>query len=78
MGNIDILIVSETNIDDTFPTSQFIFSGFTASFRFDLRDNGEGILVYVREDIPSKLLKMSYIYTNTECLMTEINLSKTK
>ena len=56
-GNIDILIISEIKIDDTFLTSQFIISGFAAPFRFDQTDKGGGILVYIREDIPSQLLK---------------------
>ena len=30
MGSIDILIVTETKIDESFPTSQFIIPGFTS------------------------------------------------
>ena len=37
-GNIDM--VSETKIDDTFPTSQFIVSGFDAPFRFEQKYKG--------------------------------------
>ena len=60
--NIDILMASEIKIDDTFPTSQLIISGFTTLFRFDRTDNGVGKIVYIREDILSKELKRSYIY----------------
>ena len=35
LGNIDILMVSETKIDMSFPTSQFVIQGFAALFRLD-------------------------------------------
>ena len=71
-------MVSETKIDMSFPTSQFVIQGFAAPFRLDRTNTGEGILVYVRDDIPSKLLNISYVSSDTECLATEINLPKTK
>lgn len=77
-GNIDILIISETKINDTFPTSHFITSGFVSPFTFELTYNGGGIFKYIRKDIPSKLLKTPYIFDHTECLTMEIKLRKTK
>ena len=71
-------MVSETKVDDTFPTSQIIISDFAAPCRFDQTYIGEGILVYIRKDIPSKLLKTPYILDHTEWLTIEINLRKTK
>ena len=78
LGNIDIFMVSETKIDMSFPTSQFVIQGFAAPFRLDRTNTGGGILVYVRDDIPSKLLNISYVSSDTECLAIEINLRKTK
>ena len=40
--------------------------------------NGKGILVYVRDYIPSKLLNTSYVSSDTECLAIKVNLNKTK
>ena len=71
-GNIDILMVSETKIDMSFPTSQFVIQGFDAPFRLDRTNTGGRILVYVRDDIPSKLLNISYVSSDTECLAIEI------
>ena len=51
-NEIDILMVSETKLDDTFPTSQFLMQGFSTPFRNDRTSKGGGILLYVREDIP--------------------------
>ena len=74
LGNIDILMVSETKIDMSLPTSQFVIQGFAAPFRLDRTHTSGGILVYVRDDIPSKLLNISYVSSVTECLAIEINL----
>ena len=64
MGNVDILMVTEEKIDKSFPTSQFIIPGFTPPYRFDRTKESEGILAYIREDIPSKLLNISYIVSD--------------
>ena len=78
MGNVDILMVTETKIDESFPTSQFIIPGFTSPYRFDRTKDGGGILVYIREDIPSKLLNTSYIASDIECPGIEVNLRKVR
>ena len=66
-------MVSETKIDMTFPTSQFVIEGFAAPFRLDRTNTCGGILVYVRDDIPSKLLNILYVSSDAECLAIEIN-----
>ena len=71
-------MVSETKTDMSFPTSQFVIQGFAAPFRLDRTNTDGGILVYVRNDIPSKLLNISYVSPDTECLAIEMNLHKTK
>ena len=75
MGNVDI-IVTETKIDKSFITSQFIVPGFTSPFCFDRIKDGGGILVYIREDIPSKLLNISYIVSDIEYRGIEVNVRK--
>ena len=77
LGNNDILMVCENKIDIPFPTSQFFIQGFAAPLRLDRTNTGGGILVYVRDDIPSKLLNISYVSSDNECLAIEINLRKT-
>ena len=55
--NIDILTIAETKLDCTFPTAQFIVEGYKEPFRKDRKKNSGGLLVYVKEDIPSRELK---------------------
>ena len=78
LANIDILMASETKIDMSFPTSQFIVQGSSAPFRLDRTNTGGVILVHVQDDIPSKLLIISYVSSDTKCLAIEIYLRKTK
>ena len=63
-NHIDILCISETKLDDTFPSSNFFIPGYSAPYRLDRSGNGGGILLYVREDIPSKELKLFPIPKN--------------
>ena len=55
-NNVDILMISETKLDDSFPTAQFLLPGFSAPYRPGTNSNGGGIMLYIREDILSKLL----------------------
>ena len=40
-GRIDILMVSETKLDESFPIGQFVIEGFGVSYNVDGKDNGE-------------------------------------
>ena len=78
LGSIDILIVSENNINMSFPTSQLVIQEFAAPLRLDRTNTGGKIRMNVRDDIPSKLLNISYVSSDTECLAIEVNLRKTE
>ena len=42
--------------ETSFPIGQFLLNGYSTPFRLDLNAHGGSILLYVREDILSKLL----------------------
>ena len=45
IGNkIDILLMSETKLDDTFPLNQFILEGFAPPYRLDRTEHGEDLI----------------------------------
>ena len=56
-SEIDIFMISETKIDNTFPISQFTMTGYTIPFRLDRASHGGGIILFVREDISCKITK---------------------
>ena len=75
---IDILMISETKVDSTFPESQFIMPGYSKPYRLDRTRYGGGLIIYVREDIPSKILKQYCFPNDVECMLLEIKLHKKK
>ena len=54
-GRFDILVISETKIDSTFPDSQFYISGFRMC-RADRTKGGGGLMVYIRSDFCFKVV----------------------
>ena len=78
-GNIDILVITETKLDETFPTAQFNIDGYSTPFRKDRDLNmGGGVIIYVREDIPCRELRHHSNTENIEGIFLEINLRKSK
>ena len=57
-NNVDILMISETKLDDSFPTAQFLLHGFNIPYRLQRNSKGGGILLYIKEDIPSRFLNI--------------------
>ena len=77
-GRLDILVLNETKLDSSFPTNQFLIEGFSKPYRFDRNRNGGGVMLYIREDIPSKLLRTHNLPSDIEAFFVELNLRKTK
>ena len=75
-GNIDILMILETKIDESFPVGNFLLPGFSVPCRSDRDSKGGGILLYVLEDIPSNLLSIEN--KPIEGFYVELNLHKNK
>ena len=73
--NIDVLLISETKIDSSFPSTQFDLEGYAIPYILDRNANGDVILLYIREDIPSKLLNTD---SSIEIFFVEIRLRKKK
>ena len=65
-------------LDDTFPVSQFHIHGFSKPCRLDRNRNGGGVIMYVREDIPSKILTKYVLATDIEVLFIELNFRRSK
>ena len=76
--DLDILTIQETKLDSSFPPAQFCIAGYSEPYRLDRNRDGGGVLIYVREDIPSKLLMKHNFTEYVEGLFIEINLRKTK
>ena len=73
--HVDIVAITETKIDNTFTTNQFLIEGFLPPYRSDRNKYGGGILVYIRENIHTQLID---IHTEIECISFLINLRNRK
>ena len=73
---IDILIISETKIDESFPKGNFLIEGFSTPYRLDRNSKGGEIMLCVRVDIPSNLL--TFVYKPIGILFIELTLQNTK
>ena len=58
-ANLDILLISESKLDDSFPSAQFLLDGFSKPCRLNRCSNGSGIFLYIRDDIPARLFSNS-------------------
>ena len=52
-GNVNIMVISEINLDESFPNGLSIIPGYVLSLRLDHNHFGGGIIAFAREDIPS-------------------------
>ena len=72
-GNIDILMITETKIDSTVPVNQFYLNGYNVPYRNDRNTNGGGILVYIRDDIRSRITECENLPSSFEGLAIELS-----
>ena len=76
-NEIDVCMIWETKINNSFPISQYTMTGYSIPFRLDRASHRGGMILFVREDISCKI-------TKTECdvdfegTFLQINLRKKK
>ena len=76
--NIDILLISETKLDDTFPSSQFTIEGYSKPIRLDRDFHGGGLLFFLRDDLTCREITSHKLPDNVECIFLEITIRKIK
>ena len=78
IDNLDVLVITESKLDSSFPTNQFCMGGFSPPFRLDRTANGGGVLIYVRNNIACKELIAHPPLKNVEGIFLELNLKRCK
>ena len=75
-NNVDMLLISETKLNDTYPGSQFFIDGFHPPYRKDRNDIGGVLLfiLFIKDFIPSRILNIQF-NPIIECMVIEINLN---
>ena len=74
---VDILLVSETKLDDTFPLNQFTIDGYSEPIRLDRNCHGGGLIFFTRDDLPCRVLSHN-LPKDVEGIFIELTLRKTK
>ena len=75
---LDMFVVTETKIDESYPTSQFKIEGFGSPFRLDGNKHVGGIMVYIREHLPCKLIQFHNKPKDIEAIIFELTLRNKK
>ena len=55
-NSFDIFGISETKLDDSFPLNQFSIDNYKL-YRQDRNSKGGGVMVYVKDTIPHRIIK---------------------
>ena len=77
-GKIDILMISETKLDATFPSNQFFIQGYSTVYRLDRNDKGGVIMLFVKDGIITLLLDQYSFPVGFETFCIELNLRNKK
>ena len=77
-GVIDILIICETKIDDSFPREQFFIEGYFTIYRLDRNDRGGWIMLIVKDNFLTSLLDNYAFLTKLKYFCIALNLRKKK
>ena len=71
-GMLDIVIITETRLDNQFSVFQFHIDRYSKPYRLDRNRNGSGIIIYVREDISSIMLTKQNFPDNIKGTLMQI------
>ena len=78
IGLFDILIITETTFDDSFPEVEFFIDSFSMPYMSDRNRNEGGHTIYIREGISSNMLTKHNLLENKEAGFIELNFRKCK
>ena len=71
------LVLSETKIDNSFPSARFSIPDYEIQARRDRHKNGGGLVEFVKKGLIFKQLK-NFETSTTECICSEIIICKRK
>ena len=74
---LDVLVLSETKLDDSFKQEIFEIEGYSC-IRQDKRSNSGGLLTYISNDIPFTAGSIKVCNNEIQCLSIELNVCNEK
>ena len=76
--NVDILLVSETKLDESYPEGTFFIEGYKEPIRLDRNKNGGGLLFFIHDDLECKEIKSHKLPKKTEGIFMKLTIRNTK
>ena len=78
-GYVDVLVIAETKLDSSFPTSKFMIPGYKIPYRLVVSAHSGGlVLVYVNEQVISKEVTGIAVPHDIQAKVIKLNLRKAK
>ena len=77
LSDTDICLISETKLDDSFPDQQFHVNGYKM-FRKDRNKFGGGLILFVKENVPCKVLNTFRFSEECEIISIDFSISNKK
>ena len=75
---VDILLVSETKLDDSNPEGRFFIEGYKEPIRLDRNKNGGGLLFFIHDDLECKEIKSHKLPKKTEGIFLKLTIRNSK
>ena len=75
--NLDLLLVSETKVDDSYPSAQFKIENYSKPIRLDRTRHGGGLMFFARDDLPCHEIKCE-LPADVECIFLELKIRQCK
>ena len=76
--NVDILLVSETKINESYPEGRFFIEGYKEPIRLDRNKNGGGLMFFIHDDLECKEIKSHKLPKKTEGTFLKLTIRNTK
>ena len=71
-GLFNIVTVTGTKLDSSFPEGKICIEVFPITYKVGRNGNGWGLMIYVRDDIPSKMLIKHSFSENIKTAFIEV------
>ena len=78
LETMGVLTIAETKLDSSFPNAQFLLPDFQEPVRLDINHQSDGLLVNIKNSLPSKILSTFKLPIIIQIIPFEINLGKEK
>ena len=73
--SVDILCIGESKLDESFLNSEIVLDGFKKPYRLDVSASSGGLLIYVKTNLPSKMINLYDFNKDIQCIAMELNVS---